>query len=414
MVMIPICDWVVPAHLIAAAKVDIPSIVVTGGYMMPKPHGDEEICAFDVLSKLGEVKSGTLTKEEFEIIEEVSCTGSGACPQMGTANTMAVIAEALGMTYPGNSTTAGPDNELLRTAYRSGEQVLNLLKDMMKPSDIMTMEAIENAIRVYLAVGGSTNAIHQILDLSDQLKLEISLDTFDEISRKTPSILNVKPVGKFNLRDLDEAGGLPAVMKELESHLNVGLPTVTGKSVGENIAEAEVLLREVICSLSDPMYTVGGIAVLKGNLAPRGSIVKQVTVPETLLEHRGPAKVFDSEEDAIHSLLNKGIQSGDVVVIRYLGEKANPGEIVRFLRLLMGMNLDKEIATITDGRLAGSDKGCAIAHVEPEAAENGPIAVVEDNDTIEINIGKREVNLLISDSEFEGRFAKLKSEKHQN
>jgi dihydroxy-acid dehydratase len=407
MVFIPVCDWVVPAHLIAAAKLNIPSVVVTGGYMRPVRFGGEEICAFDVLSKLGELKSGKISKEEFEVIEKTACSGSGGCPQMGTANTMAVIAESLGMTLPGNSSTVGSDNHLLRIAFNAGLQVLNLYKSNTKPSDIMTLQALQNAIKVYLAVGGSTNAIHQLLDLAGSLGLQLSLDTFDELSRITPTIANIKPTGEYNLKDLEEAGGLPAVMKELQHFLNLNVLTVTGQTLNKNILTAMVTRREVIFPISSPLHIIGGIAVLKGNLAPDGSIVKQVTVPKMMLECKGPAKVYDNEEDAIFALENNEIKSRDVVVIRYLGDKAEPGEIVRFLRLLRGMNLDKSIAAVTDGRLAGSDKGCAIAHVQPEAAEGGPISIVKNNDQIQIDITNRELNLLISDSELKSRLSNL-------
>ena len=406
-----VCDWGVPAHLITCARLNIPSIVVLGGYMMPRSYGSEDICPFDMLSKFGLFKSGKITEEQLEVVKHGACTGSGACPQMGTANTMAAVAEAMGMTLPGNSTTAGVDNKLLTIAFHSGMQVLNLLRNKIRPRNIMTRDSVLNAIRVYLALGGSTNAIHQILDLSAQLGLDIPLETFDELGRKTPTICSVQPLGKYNLRDLDEAGGLPALMKELAPLLNLDVTTVTGRTLGENLSKAEVRRREVIHALSNPLQKEGSIAILRGNLAPNGAVVKQVAVPKKMLKYQGRAKVFNTEEEACEALMSKYLRPGDVAVIRYLGDKAEPGEIVRFLKLLVGMNLDSSIAAVTDGRLSGSDRGCAIAHVQPEAAEKGPIALVEDGDTIEIDIPNRTISVLVSSDKLANRLSDL--EKHK-
>lgn len=404
LVLLPVCDDVVPAHLMAAARLDLPSILVLGGYMPSLHHEGVDMCAFDVSSKFAEREKGKVSKEEYFYYEDNSCQGFGACPWMGTGNTMGAIAEALGMTLPGNSTTCGIDPKLLRLAYEAGRQVVELLEKDIRPSHIMTGDAFHNAVKVCSAVGGSSNAILHMPAIADETNVDFDIDLFDRYSMEIPQICNVKPTGEYLLKDLDEAGGLPAVMKELCPLLNLETLTATGRTLGENINTAKVLNRKVIYSSSQPFQKASGIGILKGNLAPGGAIVKLSGVPKELQTYRGRARVFNSEVEATNSLLKEEIKSGDVVVIRYLGPRGDPGMRVcaRFLWILSGMPT-KRVALITDGRFSGTNKGLGIGHVSPEAAVGGPIALVEDGDMIEIDIPNRKLNVEISKEEMEGR-----------
>lgn len=404
LVLLPVCDDAVPAHLMAAARLNLPSILVLGGYMPSVHHDGLEICAFDVSSKYAERESGKVSSEEYLFYEDNSCQGLGACPWMGTGNTMGAIAEALGMTLPGNSTTCGNDPKLLRIAYEAGRQIANLLEMNIKPSHIMTKDAIHNAVKVCSAIGGSSNAILHVPAITQELDVDFDIDLFDRYSMEVPQICDVKPTGKYLLKDLDEAGGLPAILKELGPMLDLNTLTVTGRTLGENISTAKVLDRKVIYPLSQPFKQESGIVILKGNLAPEGAIVKLSGVPKELQTYRGGARVFDSEVRATEALLKEEINSGDVVVIRYLGPRGDPGMRVcaRFLWILSSMPT-KRVALVTDGRFSGTNKGLGIGHVSPEAAVGGPIALVEDDDMIEIDIPNRRLDIEISDKEIKRR-----------
>lgn len=404
LVLLPVCDDVVPAHLMAAARLNLPSILVLGGYMPSVHHNGLEICAFDVSSKYAEWKSGKVSDEEYFYYEDSSCQGFGSCPWMGTGNTMGAIAEALGMALPGNSTTCGSDPKLLRIAYEAGRQIVNLVETDIKPSRVMTKDAIHNAVKVCSALGGSSNAILHMPAIAEEADVEFNIDLFDRYSMEVPQICNVKPTGKYLLKDLDEAGGLPAVLKELAPLLNLDVLTITGRTLRENISSAKVLNREVIYPLSQPFKQMSGIVILKGNLAPRGAIVKLSGVAKELHTYRGRARVFNSEVEATNALLKGEINSGDVVVIRYLGPRGDPGMRVcaRFLWILSSMPT-KRVALVTDGRFSGTNKGLGIGHVSPEAAVGGPIALVKDNDIIEIDIPNRRLNIEISDEEIKRR-----------
>jgi dihydroxy-acid dehydratase len=399
LVFTTVCDDVVPAHLMAAARLNIPAILVLGGYMSPKDYRGRVCHAISAGTGYGEVERGTLSQKDFEAMADVACGNSGACPVMGTGNTMGVIAETLGMTLPGNSTVSGSDPLLERLAYQAGGQIMSVLEKGIKPADILTMESFENAIRVFLSVGGSTNALIHLPAIAGECGLDLPLSLFDSLSRQTPFLCDVKPSGKYTLKELDESGGLRALLKELSPLLHTGAMTVTGQTLGENIRDAAVFDRKVIFPLSSPISKEGGVAILKGTLAPNGAAVKISGLQEEQSNRKGPAKVFDSEKEACEKLLAGAIEPGDMVVIRYVGPKGDPGMRItaRFLWLLTGMNLDTAVTVISDGRFSGTNKGGAICHVSPEAAVGGPIALVRDGDLIEVNFRERRVDLLVPD-----------------
>ena len=405
LVLVPSCDKVVPWHLMAAARLNLPAIVVTGGPMLPGKWRGEELTLVEAREAAGRVKRGELTELELAEIEEAACPGAGSCSMMGTANTMACMSEALGMSLPYCAMTHAEDAAKIRLAEESGRRVLSLLKRGLRPKDIMRREAFENAITVNAAIGGSLNAVLHLPAIARELGIEIPLELFDEISRRTPHLCAVKPAGPYTTLDFARAGGVPALMKRLEGMLNLSCITVTGKSIGDNIARAAVENPEVIRPLSKPVAREGGIAVLKGDLAPRGAVVRHVAVEKRMLKHEGPARVFNSLEGALKALSAGGIKRGDVVVIRYEGPKGGPGmrEQHMIASLIMGMGLGSSVALITDGRFSGSTRGPMIGHVSPEAAEGGPIAVVKDGDRIKIDIPARKLELLIPDEELERR-----------
>lgn len=405
-----VCDEVVPAHLMTAARLNIPSIILLGGYMS-KMYKGEVTHVQQVWAAYSKVSKGTMPKEEFEELADIACGNCGACPIMGTGNTMGAIAEALGMTLPGNSTVPGSDPIIGRLAYQSGVQVMSLLKKGIKPTDILTMKSFENAIRVFLALGGSTNAVIHIPAIAAELEMEIPLSLFDSLNRKTPFICNVRPSGKYFMKEFNESGGLPALLKELSPLLHSETMTVTGKTLGENVKGAEVFNRDVIFPLTAPIAKEGGIAILRGSLAPDGAVVKISGIPKEGMRKKGPAKVFHSEREAGESLLRGEINPGDMVVIRYVGPKGAPGTrtTFRFLWLLLGMNLETSVTLISDGRFSGTNKGGSIAHVSPEAQVGGPIALVRNGDIIEMNIPERRVDLLVPEEEIIKRLKSWKS-----
>jgi dihydroxy-acid dehydratase len=401
LVFLPVCDEVVPAHLMAAARLNLPSIVVCGGTMLPAREGNQDLWAGDVTAAFADLKSGKIRQAEYDRIEEKACTGAGACGVMGTGNTMQAFAEAIGMTLPGNGTLAGLDPALERTAYESGIQILELLRRNVGPREIMTRAAFENAVRVVLAVGGSTCAIFHTLALAHEAEVPLDLTIFEEMSRTTPFLCNVQPSGTFPVKDLDEAGGIPAVLKELASLLHLDALTVSGKMVGENIMGARVRNPEVIRPFHRPLHAEGGIAILRGSLAPQSAIVKHVAVLPEMKVHQGPARVFDSEEAAGEAILADRILPGDVVVVRYAGPRGGPGMPCLYgsLWLLKSRGLEAKVALVTDGRLSGTIRGAAIGHVSPEAAEGGPIALLREGDLIRIDLPGRRVDLLLPEEE---------------
>jgi len=405
LVFLPVCDEVVPAHLMAAARLNLPSILVCGGTMLPAWDKDRDLWAGDVTAAFADLKSGKITWEEYQRLEDISCTGAGACGVMGTGNTMQAFAEAIGMTLPGNGTRAGLAPELENMAFQSGVQVMELLLKDIKPRDILTWPAFQNAIRVILTLGGSTCAIFHAIALGHEAEVPLDLSIFEELSRSTPFIGNVKPSGAYPVNRLDEAGGIPAVMQELSPLLNLEVLTATGKTLRENLNGTVVLDREVIRPLAKPLHKEGGIAILRGSLALQSSVVKHVAVLPEMMVHQGPARVFDSEEMAGEAILSDKILPGDVVVVRYAGPKGGPGMPCLYgsLWLLKSKGLEGSVALITDGRLSGTIRGAAVGHVCPEAAEGGPIGLLQDGDQIRIDIPGRKLDVLLSSAEMEVR-----------
>ncbi|MFB0560999.1 MAG: dihydroxy-acid dehydratase [Candidatus Lokiarchaeia archaeon] len=411
MVLIPSCDKTVPGHLMAAARLNIPSIVVTGGPMLPGVYKGQTITTVEMREFVGKFLVGEVSEDELSIIEGLACPGPGSCAMLGTANTMAAVTEALGMSLPGCATAHAMDAKKIRIAKETGERAVRLLEEQLLPRDIMTFQAFVNAIIVDLALGGSLNATLHIPAIAQEANVNLGLDTFDELNSITHHICNLLPSGPYNLKDLDEAGGIPAVMKELSGILNLNSITVIGKSVKENIKDAEVLRPEVVRPFDNPFHPEGGLAVLKGNLAPNGSVCKHVAVVEAMLVHRGPAKVFESMEEAIEALLDSHVVAGDIMVVRYEGPRGGPGmrEMHQVTSIINGMGLGDKVALITDGRFSGSTRGAMIGHVSPEAAEGGPIAVVRNDDVIAYDIPARKLSLEISKSEVEKRLNEWRS-----
>ncbi len=407
LVLIPTCDKVVPGMLMAAARLDIPSIVVTGGPMKPGEFKGKPVDFISVSEGVGAVSSGKMTEEELDELERCACPGAGSCAGLFTANTMACITEVLGMSLPYCATAHAVDAKKRQIARQSGSQIIKLLDKNITPSKIMTQEAFENAIAADLALGGSSNTTLHIPAIASELEdkgVNITLDTFDEFSKKVPHITKLRPSGVHSLLDLDSAGGIPAVLKVIEGKINQDALTCTGKTIGENIKDAKVADEEVIRPLSNPYSEEGGLAILKGNLAPRGSVVKIAGVNEDMKVHTGPAKVFDGEDACVAAIFNHEIKEGDVVVIRYEGPKGGPGmrEMLNPTSAISGMGL-KKVALITDGRFSGGTRGPCIGHISPEAMEKGPIAALKDGDIIKIDMNNRILETEVEDAELKKR-----------
>lgn len=410
LVLVPNCDKVTPGMLMAAARLDIPAIVVTGGPMLSGIYGGEKVGVISVFEALGKFKSGGIGEEELKEIEEVACPTCGSCNGMFTANTMACLTEALGMSLPHCGTVPAVDARRLRIAEESGERIVRMVHEGLKPSEIMSMEAFENAITVDSALGGSTNTVLHLPAIANELGLKIDLSLFDEISRRTPQLCSMMPGGTYAVEDLDRAGGVPALMLELKDKLNLNVKTATGKSLAENLKGARVLDRKVIRPRSEPVSPEGGIAILRGNLAPKGSVIKTAGLSKRGLTHEGPAKVFDSEEECVDAILKGKISEGDVVVIRYEGPKGGPGmkEMLGPTSMIAGMGLGESVALVTDGRFSGGTRGLCVGHVSPEAAAGGPIAALEDGDPIKINVPKRSIDVRLSQEELSSRLERVK------
>jgi len=406
LVLLSSCDNIIPGELMAVARLDVPSILVTGGPMLPGKYKGRNITMPELdEAVLGSLPAGKVGEQWLLDVENVVCPGPGACPVLGTANTMQIITEALGMALPNSATAPAVSARRLRIAKESGRQVVKMVKEDLKPSDIMTEKAFENAIRVDLAIGGSTNVVLHLPAIANELGLEVRLDAFDKLSRKTPCICAVIPNGPYNIIDLEEAGGVTAIMKELASMLNLDVLTVNGKTLGENIENAKILDKNVIRPIENPVFREGGLAVLRGNLAPNGAITRQSAIKESMLKIEGPAKVFNSDEESYNAVCGGGIKKGDIIVIRYEGPKGAPGmkEVMLSSEALAGMELDSHVALITDGRFSGFSRGPIIGHISPEAMVGGALAIVENDDVIEIDIPQRKLNVKLSDSEIQSR-----------
>jgi len=403
MVLLTNCDKITPGMLMAAARLDIPSIVVTGGPMRSGLYKGRKVGVISIFEAVGEVKAGKMTEEELKELESCACPNYGACNAMFTANTMACITEALGMSLPNCATSLAESELKLRLATRSGERIVRMVEENLQPSKIMTQKALENAIMIDMALGGSTNTVLHLPAIASEMGIRLDLKLFDKLGRKIPHICNMYPAGSYDLEDLDKAGGIPAVMKELSQFIHSDALTVTGKTIATNIADAKVLDRNVIHPVSSPVHKEGGIAILTGNLAPKGAVVKTAAVSPKMLIHKGPARVFGSEEDALRTILNKKIKPGDVVVIRYEGPSTGMREMLAPTSAIVGMGLSDSVALITDGRFSGGTRGPSIGHVSPEAARGGSIAVVRNGDIVEIDIPRRTLNVKLTKAEIKRR-----------
>lgn len=408
LVLIPNCDKIVPAMLMAAARLDIPAIVMSGGPMLAGRLGGKTLDLSSMFEGVGAVKAGTMNEQELEELEQYACPSCGSCSGMYTANSMNCLSEAIGMALPGNGTIPAVYAERERLAKRAGMKIMELVEKNITPSAIMTAEAFENALAVDMALGCSTNSALHLPAIAHEAGIDLNLDIINEISSRVPNLCHLSPAGHHHVEDLYAAGGVSAVMKELTKRglLHTDVMTVSGK-LSDVLASAEVKDYDVIRPIDDPYSATGGIKVLRGNIAPNGAVVKQSAVAPEMLVHSGPARVFDSEDEAIAAIYEKKIQKGDVIIIRYEGPKGGPGmrEMLSPTSAVAGMGLDKDVALITDGRFSGATRGASIGHVSPEAAEGGPIAAIREGDIIDIDIPNGNINARLSDDEIKNRLA---------
>lgn len=409
LVLIPNCDKIIPGMLMAAMRLNIPALVVSGGPMLAGRVGGKSVDLVSVFEAVGAHKAGQISSDQLSELEDYACPGCGSCAGMFTANSMNCLTEALGMGLPGNGTIPAVTAARIRLAKMAGMRILDLIHQNLCPRDIATREAFENAISVDMALGCSTNTVLHVPAIAHEAGIDLNLETFNKISSRTPHLCSLRPSGSHFLEDLDAAGGVQAVMHELSSRnlINQNPMTVTGKTVGDNIKGFPVLDRDVIRSLNQPYHKEGGIAILYGNLAPEGAVVKQSAVAPEMLQRTGRARVFESESEAATAILDGLIHPGDVVVVRYEGPKGGPGmqEMLTPTAAVIGMGLGKDVALITDGRFSGGTHGAAIGHVSPEAAVGGPIALVKEGDEIAIDIPNKKLELLVDAATLEQRRA---------
>lgn len=413
LVLLTNCDKITPGMLMAAARLNIPSIVVTAGPMLGGYYKGRRLnLTSDTFEAVGKYKKGLIKDDELQALEMCACPGAGSCQGMYTANTMACVTESLGMSLPGCATAPAVLAQKKRIAFESGVRIVDLIRKNVTPRKIMTKKAFENAIRVDLALGGSTNTALHIPAIAHEAEIALPLETFDELSRTTPHITNMIPGGVYYMEDLDNAGGIPAVLKRLKGMLNAAL-TVSGRNIVDIAASAAIMDEDVVRPIEKAYHKEGGIAVLKGNLAPEGAVVKQTAVSKGMMKFEGTARIFDSEEAGMKAIINGDIKAGDVVVIRYEGPKGGPGmrEMLSPTAAIAGMGLSESVALITDGRFSGGTRGPCIGHISPEAMEGGPIAVVKDGDRIRIDIPKRKLELLLPGEEIAHRLSKWRQPK---
>lgn len=407
LVLIPNCDKIVPGMLMAAARLNIPAIVVSGGPMMAGKHKGEEISFSKLSEAVGARKANIIDDNELDCIENDACPGCGSCAGMYTANSMNCLSEAIGMALPGNGTIPAVHSRRIHLAKHAGMKIMELIEKNIRPRDILSPAAFRNALSCEMALGCSTNTVLHLLAIAHEAGVTLNLEIINELSGKVPNLCHLAPAGGHHIQDLFEAGGIPAVMSELvkKNFLDLSLITVTGGTVGENLANVKNLDPEVIRPIENPYSETGGIAILWGNIAKDGCVVKRSAVAAEMLVHSGPARVFDGEEDAIEAIYNGKIVAGDVVVIRYEGPKGGPGmrEMLNPTSALAGMKLDKEVALITDGRFSGASRGASIGHVSPEAASGGEIGLIEEGDIIRIDIPNHSINVELSDEELTRR-----------
>jgi dihydroxy-acid dehydratase len=415
LVLVAACDKNVPGLLMAAGRLNIPSIVISGGPMLGGHFKGHKTTVSTVFEAMGTFHAGKMSKGDLDAIINTSCPTCGSCAGMFTANSMNCMSEVLGMALPGNGTIPAVYSARLRLAKESGMKIMDLVRADLKPRDIMTREAFENALAMDMALGCSTNSMLHLPAIAHECGIDIDLAMANDISAVTPNLCHLSPAGEDTMADLEDAGGIPAVMNELSKlgRLHLDCKSVTGKTIGENIAGREILNPAVIRSVENPFRKEGGIAVLKGNLAPEGSVVKRSAVAPEMFVHQGPARVFDCEDDAIAAIYGNQIHPGDVVVIRYEGPKGGPGmrEMLNPTSAIVGAGLGSTVALITDGRFSGASRGASIGHVSPEAADGGPIALVKEGDIISIDIPANKLDVLVSDEEFARRKAEWKPRK---
>ncbi|MDP1808278.1 MAG: dihydroxy-acid dehydratase [Actinomycetota bacterium] len=405
-VFIPNCDKVVPGMIMAACRVDVPSIFISGGPMLAGEYEGKAVDLISVFEAVGQTKAGKISEDDLEALAEVACPGCGSCSGLFTANSMNCLTEAIGLALPGNGTIPAVHSARIRLAKEAGKRIMGLIAEDIKPSSLITAASLRNALAVDMAIGGSSNTILHLPAIVNELGLDFSLDLVDSISAATPNLCRISPAGPDHLQDLDAAGGIPAVMAELAKNdlIDLDAKTVAGP-MRDIVAAARNKNTLVIRDINDAYQATGGLAILKGNLAPDGAIVKQAAVRPEMLKHTGPARVFDSEEAAAQAIMAGQAQGGDVIVVRYEGPKGGPGmrEMLTLTSALAGMGLDGEVALVTDGRFSGGTRGAAIGHVSPEAREGGPIAYIKDGDIIEIDIPGRQLDAQVSAEELANR-----------
>ncbi len=413
LVLMASCDKIIPGMLMAAAKLNIPSIFLSGGPMLPGRVSGRDTGLDKVFEAVGSFKAGKISEQELTSLECDACPGAGSCSGMFTANTMSNLSEALGMSLPFNGSVPAVYAERVRVAKETGYKSVALVTNNIKPRDIMTKEAFENTIAVDMALGGSTNSALHIPALAFYADVDLGLMDFDKFTKKIPHLTSIAPAGPHHVVDLYHAGGVPAILSELRKKelIHDKVPTVFGKPMGEMLDEIKAGIKDpsVIRFIDNPVHKTGGLAILTGNIAPNGAIVKQVAVADEMLQHSGPARLFDSEEAAFEQIMENKIKKGDVIIIRYEGPMGGPGmrEMLSPTSALAGMGMDKEVALITDGRFSGASRGAAIGHISPEAAAKGPLAIIREGEIIEINIPGQTLNVKLSDEEIDKRLTQL-------
>ena len=401
LVLVPNCDKIVPGMVMAAARLDIPAVVVSGGPMLAGTFEGQEVSLSKMFEAVGSYKAGLISEEKLEQCAEGCCPGCGSCAGMYTANSMNCLCESLGIALPGNGTIPAVSGQRIQLAKHAGMAIMHLVENHITMRQILTPTAIRNALACDMALGCSSNSVLHLLAIANEAGIELDLNLFNEVSQQVPNLCHLAPAGPTHIQDLNAAGGIPAVQQELirGGYVDPSAMTVTGKTVGENTAGSKILDSRAIRSLEDPYSKTGGIQILWGNLAQKGCVVKRSAVAPEMLCHEGPARVFDSEEQAIDAIYNGRIHDGDVVVIRYEGPKGGPGmrEMLNPTSALAGMGLDKTVALITDGRFSGASRGASIGHVSPEAADGGVIGLVREGDLIQIDIPAASIHLAVSD-----------------
>lgn len=412
LVLVPNCDKIVPGMIMGALRVNIPTILVSGGPMLAGFYQGKNIALSNVFEAVGRFQTHSISEQELKEVEDCACPGIGSCAGLYTANSMNIWAEAVGIALPGNGTIPAVDARRIRLAKHAGMKIMELFKKDVKFLDIITEKSIENAITVEMALGGSSNTMLHSLAIAFEADIPFNIDDFNRIREQVPQLCSLSPAGEHHIQDLDRAGGISALIKELNRKRIINLKeiTVTGKIVSENIKDAQILNNKIIRNIENSYNPKGGIVFLKGNLAPQGAVVKSSAIHSDMLRHEGPARVFESEEESTKAILEGKIKKGDVIVIRNEGPKGGPGmrEMLTPTSAIAGMGLDKDVALITDGRFSGATRGASIGHVAPESAIGGPIAIVEEGDIIKIDIPQKRLDLKIEEEEIKQRLDKLK------